>query len=377
MVMGRRPDVKTASWPITMTDLFGLAGQMTTALVRVPFRRPWAGEGSPPHNVAVAVTRETLRAFMGYSSALPIAEWRSVEVVLDELCRMVMPPVVSGLDVDTEVATVAGVPGIWYRPRGDQVPRGTILYLHGGGYIGTSPRMYAAFTSWISRSTCCEVFVADYRLAPEFPFPAGLEDMVLVLQALLADGVDPSRLFVAGDSSGGGLAASLMFAMHRASHRPIAGLILFSPELDLRLDEPSLTENADRDILPWNIPTAAYLHGRDAGAASVDALDQDVSMWPPTLVIFGDDEMFRDPIRDFVTHLEESGVDVAADEEPGMFHVFPILMPWADASRRAYRSVGAFVDRLLPADGSPAHDHGATDDPAGRSRNGVEGQEAP
>ncbi len=187
MVMGRRPDVKTASWPITVTDLFGLAGQMTTALVRVPFRRPWAGEGSPPHNVAVAVTRETLRSFMGYSSSLPIAEWRSVELVLDELCRMVMPPVVSGLDVDTESATVAGVPGIWYRPGGDQVPRGTILYLHGGGYIGTSPRMYAAFTSWISRSTGCEVFVADYRLAPEFPFPAGLEDMVLVLQALLAE----------------------------------------------------------------------------------------------------------------------------------------------------------------------------------------------
>ena len=131
-----------------------------------------------------------------------------------------------------------------------------------------------------------------------------------------------------------------MFAMHRVLHRPIAGLILFSPELDLRLDEPSLTENADRDILPWNIPTAAYLHGRDAGSPWVDALDQDVSKWPPTLVIFGDDEMFRDPIRDLVAHLRKSGVDTVADEEPGMFHVFPILMPWADASRRAYRSVG-------------------------------------
>jgi acetyl esterase/lipase len=93
-------------------------------------------------------------------------------------------------------------------------------------------------------------------------------------------------------------------------------------------------------------------------------------MWPPTLVIFGDDEMFRDPIRDFVIHLEESGVDVVVDEEPGMFHVFPILMPWADASRRAYRSVGRFVDRHLPA-----ADSVAGDDAAGRTPEGVEGRE--
>jgi epsilon-lactone hydrolase len=243
---------------------------------------------------------------------------------------------------------VAGVPGVWYRPRG-RTPRGTILYLHGGGYIGTSPRMYAAFTSWICRRTGCEVFVADYRLAPEFPFPAGLEDMALVLESLLAGGIEAERLFVAGDSSGGGLAASLMFAMERSAHRPIAGLILFSPEVDLRLDQPSVTENADRDILPWNIPTASYLHGRDPSAASVSGLDQDVSDWPPTLVIFGSDEMFRDPIRSFVQHLSTEGVDVTGEEEEGMFHVFPILMPWADASRRAYRTVGSFVDQHLPA----------------------------
>lgn len=356
MVMGRRPDVSTAPWPIAAVDLAGLAGQMATALVRVPFRRPWAGESSPQHNLAVAVTRETIRSFMGFASSLPIDEYRSVELVLDELCRVVMPPFVRSLDVTREVASVAGVPGIWYRPR-DAAPRGTILYLHGGGYVGTSPRMYAAFTSWISRRTGCEIFVADYRLAPEFPFPAGLEDIVLVLEGLLDGGVDPARLFVAGDSSGGGLAASLMFTMERVGHRPVAGAVLFSPEVDLRLDQPSVSANADRDILPWNIPTAAYLHGRDPAAAPVSALDQDVSGWPPTFVSFGGDEMFRDPIREFVAHLDRCGVDVVADEEPGMFHVFPILMPWADASRRTYRAVATFVEEHLPAD-APGADAG-------------------
>ena len=149
---------------------------------------------------------------------------------------------------------------------------------------------------------------------------------------------------MAGDSSGGGLVASLLYSMHtHATTGPSPASMLFSPELDLLLDEPSVTANADRDILPWNIPTTAYLHGRDAGSAPVSGVDQDVSGWPPTFVSFGSDEMFRDAIRLFVTHLEGAGVDTTSLEEPGMFHVFPILMPWAEGSRRAYRAVGEFV----------------------------------
>ena len=137
------------------------------------------------------MTRETIRSFMGYASSLRIEEFRSVEIVLDDLCRLVMPPVVRAIGAASHPEDIAGVPGLWYRPR-DQAPRGTILYLHGGGYIGTSPRMYAAFTSWLAHFTGCEIFVADYRLAPEFPFPAGLEDAELVLEALLHQGRDPS-----------------------------------------------------------------------------------------------------------------------------------------------------------------------------------------
>jgi acetyl esterase/lipase len=349
MVMGRRPGVARSSWPIATTDLFGLAGQLTAAMARVPFRSPWSGEGSLPHNLAVVVTRETVRSFMGYSSSLPIDEFRSIELVLDDLCGVILSPLVRSVDVVEEADTVAGVPGIWYRPKAGAT--GTMLYLHGGGYVGTSPRMYALFTAWLSRQTGCEIFVADLRLAPEFPFPADLEDAVLVVEGLLADGTDPDRLFVGGDSSGGGLVASLMFTMIATRHRPIAGAVLFSPELDLLLDEPSMSDNAGRDILPWNIPTSAYLHGRNPGAQSVSALGQDVAGWPPTFVSFGGDEMFRDSIRQFVANLDDAGVDTVAIEEPGMFHVFPILMPWADGSRRAYRAVGAFVRDHLPAGG--------------------------
>ncbi|HUY65778.1 MAG TPA: alpha/beta hydrolase [Acidimicrobiales bacterium] len=372
MVMGRRPGVPRSSWPIAATDLAGLAGQLAAAMARVPFRRPWSGDGNLPHNLAVAVTRETIRSFMGYSSSLPIDEFRSVEMVLDDLCGVVLPPLTRGLGVTQQEASVAGVPGIWYRPEDGSV-RGTVLYLHGGGYVGTSPRMYGLFVSWLCRQTRLEIFVADLRLAPEYPFPAGLEDAVVVLEALLVAGVHPSRLFVAGDSSGGGLAASLMYSMARTHHQPVAGVVLFSPELDLLLDEPSMTDNAALDILPWNIPTSAYLHGRSPGSAPVDALDQDLSGWPPTFVCFGRDEMFRDSIRRFVDRLVRSGVETSSLEGPGMFHVFPILMPWADASRQAFRSVAAFVDLHLPDadDGeSRADPNGLVGSPVAGSRAG-------
>ena len=155
-----------------------------------------------------------------------------------------------------ESGEVGGVPGMWYRRKGRE-SLGTVLYLHGGGYIGTAPLMYAAFTGYLARDTGCDVFVADYRLAPEFPFPAGLIDAIAVYEALLESGVDPTRLFVAGDSGGGGLATSLLLDA-RAHHLPRpAGVLLFSPEVDLALDEPSVTENAEHDILPVEHPRRA------------------------------------------------------------------------------------------------------------------------
>ena len=345
--MARRPGVARASWPITTTDLGALAASLGAAMARVPLRRPWERPGPVLENVVTAVTRETLRTFMGFASSLPIDEWRSVELALDDLCRVVLPPVNGARGVATEPGSVAGVPGVWYRLR-NGAPRGTVLYLHGGGYIGTSPRMYAIFVSALCRLTQCEFFVADYRLAPEFPFPAGVEDAALVLEALLHRAADPQRVFLAGDSGGGGLVGTLLYAKSASGIPPMGGVLMLSPEVDLALDDPSISDNATLDILPWNIPTAAYLHGRDPTAPAVSTVHQDLSHWPPTFVAFGGDEMFRDAIRRFVANLVSAGVDSESHEEPGMFHVFPILMPWASPSRRVFSSLAAFVDKHLP-----------------------------
>lgn len=347
MVMADRPDVKTASPAVAAVDMAGLASQFAVALGRVPFRRPWRGDAGLWHNLGQNVTREIIRTLMGYTSSLPIEEFRSLEAGLDAVSKLALAPVVAAEGIHASSGVVGGVPGNWYRPGDD--PVGTVVYLHGGGYVGTSPNMYAFFTARLAALTGCEVFVADYRLAPEFPFPAGLEDAVAVLEGCLDRGVDPTRLFVAGDSGGGGLAASLIYH-DLAEHLPdLAGVVLFSPEVDLRFDRPSVTENADTDILPWNIPTSAYLHGEDAASAAVTALSQDVTDWPPVFVTWGSDEMFRDSIRALVAHLEKAGVPTVGMEADGMFHVYPILMPWADASRRMYTALGDFVRERVGA----------------------------
>jgi epsilon-lactone hydrolase len=347
MVMGDRAGVRTAPLPVTLIDATALAGQMVAALARVPFRRPFSGNSTPRANLGKNVTREVIRSFLGNTSALPLDEFRSLERLLDALCGIVLPPFVHRLGVDERPLELGGVPGLLYveptRP-----PEGVILYLHGGGFIGTSPRMYAAFVARLCRETSCAVFVADYRLAPEFPYPAGMQDAVDVLVALRERGAPRERLFIAGDSSGGALANTvLLSAPHEELACTPAGVILFSPEVDLRLDEPSIRENSPTDILPWNIPTAVYLHGADPNRAYFDQIRADLSRFPPTFVSWGGAEMFRDAIRVFVEHLRASGVVHDAHEAAGMFHVFAILMPWAEESRAVYSDVARFARDIL------------------------------
>jgi monoterpene epsilon-lactone hydrolase len=346
MAMGNRPEVKTAPAPIVALDVSLLAAQLATALARLPFRHPLAGNSSPASNLAASVTRDTIRASMGYSSSLRIPEFRSLELVVDNICKVIMAPIVSLLDVESHKVQYGGVPGVLYLPR-HAAPVGLVLYMHGGGYIGTCPNMYAFFTARLCHETGCAVFVADYRLAPEFPYPAGAEDGAAAYSDIVEQAVPAERVFLAGDSGGGGLANTIILKC--PTHEPIrpAGLILFSPEVDLQLDDPSIADNADRDILPWNIPTAAYLHGTDSTNPAVSPLTADLSNFPPTCVTWGGDEMFRDPIRRYVVRLRSAGVPTEAEEFPGMFHVFQMLMPWADASRVALRLVRSFVHKIV------------------------------
>ncbi|MDL9946203.1 alpha/beta hydrolase [Gordonia sp. ABSL11-1] len=371
MVMADRPEVNTASAPVTALTVMGLAESMLNGLARVPFRRPWQGPGGLLDNLGQSVTRQVIRSFMGFSMGLPIEEFRSMEKILDDICRVVMPPFI-GITDDVEITadTIGGVPGIWCRAKASsdayvddsddkQSIGATILYLHGGGYIGTSPIMYAAFAASLVKVTGHEVFIADYRMAPEFPFPAGVLDAADVYQGLLERGVASQHLVVAGDSGGGGLATSLISYLHSKSLPVPAALALFSPEVDLDLDHPSIMENAQLDILPWNVPVTPYLHGVQPNDERVSAIHAapNPEWFPPTFVCWGADEMFRDGIREFADGLRAAGVPIHAMEEYGMFHVFPILMPWAEASKRVFRELHDLAGRHVTPDPEAEQTH--------------------
>jgi epsilon-lactone hydrolase len=363
MVMSDRPEVQTASWPIAVVDVATLASSFVGAVSRLPFRAPWRGPSHPPRNLAVSATRELVRTLLGYASSLPIDEFRSLERVLDGVAGRVLPPFVALQGVTSEPDQIGGVPGVWFRPpEADGDPAdgdrrdgggpgtpGTIVYLHGGGYIGTSPRMYSLFMAHLARVTGCEVFAADYRLAPEFPFPAAVDDVISVIAHLKKNGLTCEQLLIAGDSGGGGLLGTVLHRMRKEDLGRPAGALLFSPEVSLTLSEDSITDNAPFDVLPWNIPVNPYLHGVDPDDERVDVLLDDVAGWPPTFLVYGADEMFRDAIRELAIKLRNADVPHVTSEVEGMFHVFPFLLPWARESQDVYDRAGSFVRSVLVA----------------------------
>jgi epsilon-lactone hydrolase len=352
VVMSDRPEVRTASWPIAAVDVASLATNLVGAVARLPFRTPWRGSSTTPRNLAVSATREFTRSLLGYAASLPIDEFRALERVMDTVSGHALLPFVGLQGVKVNQDTLSGVPGLWFRlsaPGGgeEDVSPGTILYLHGGGYIGTSPRMYALFMAHLARVTGCAVFAADYRLAPEYPFPAAADDILAVASHLVAGGHAPERLILAGDSGGGGLVGTVLHRISMNSQKRPAAVLLFSPEVSLTLSEDSIVDNAPLDVLPWNIPVNSYLHGIDPDDQRVDVLLDDLSGWPPTFLVYGGDEIFRDAIRLLAEKLEVDGVPHEILEVEGMFHVFPFLLPWARESRDAYRRAGEFVRSAL------------------------------
>ncbi len=135
--------------------------------------------------------------------------------------------------------------------------------------------------------------------------------------------------------------------------------MLFSPEVDLDLSHPSITANAQSDILPWNVPVSPYLQGVQPNDERVSAIyaKPDPEWFPPTFVCWGADEMFRDGISEFAERLSAAGVTVYAIEEAGMFHVFPILMPWAESSKRVFRALRELSRQHISSDpvAEPTH----------------------
>jgi epsilon-lactone hydrolase len=226
-----------------------------------------------------------------------------------------------------------------------------ILYLHGGAYIAMSPKTHRAITSRLATGSDASLFALDYRLAPEHPFPAALEDALATYRALIAAGTPASRIIVAGDSAGGGLALALLLAVRDAKDQLPAAAVLFSPWTDLAATGNSIIANDAADALffgAWVARTARhYLGDTPATDPLVSPVYADLTGLPPLLIQVSDSEVLLDDSRRVAENARQAGVEATLQIWPALPHDWQMFAPILPEARAALRDAAAFIRTRL------------------------------
>ncbi len=245
----------------------------------------------------------------------------------------------------TEVAA-NGVRCEWAEIAGDDAPR-RVLYLHGGGYVIGSPESHRNLTSRLAKAAGARVLSVDYRLAPEHPFPAAVDDAVAAYRWLLAEGAEPERTAIGGDSAGGGLAIATLVALRDAGDPlPAAGLCL-SPWVDLEGRGESMTARAaqdpmvSRDLL--REMAAHYLNGQDPRTPLAAPLHADLTGLPPLLIQVGEAEILYDDATRIGERARAAGVDATVEPWDEMIHVWQVFGGTLPEADEAIERLGEFV----------------------------------
>lgn len=291
------------------------------------------------------LTRLAFRALMKRSgSAL------SIEQIRDRFERMqrLVPPPPRG--TTTRPVDAGGVPGDVVTTRAS-LPGRHLLYLHGGAYAVGAPRLYRHFTWRIADAARARVLVLDYRLAPEHPFPAALDDAVGAWRWLLDHGADPRQMAVAGDSAGGGLALALMLKLRDDGLPLPAAAVAMSPWTDLALTAPSFRSNAAADpmLVADDVPrfAAGYLGGADARNPYASPLYGNPRGLPPTLLQAGSDEILRDDAVRMAEAMSAAGCDIELQVWRKMPHTWQLLASVLPEARAALAEIARFLARRL------------------------------
>lgn len=233
-----------------------------------------------------------------------------------------------------------------------------ILQLHGGGYVGAMLNAHRSFALLYSQAGGgCDVLTIDYRVAPENPFPAALEDAQASYEWLIAKGFAPEQIFVCGDSAGGGLAMALCHKCKAQGIKLPGGIVAMSPWTDMTAGGPSYVDNYERDPLFGNtreslIYCTDYRQDHDPTDPYLSPLFGDFTGFPPMLIQVGTYEMLLSDSRQVARKARRQGVKVRLSEYEGMFHVFQMGQLLLPESRKAWKEVAHFfetMERLLPS----------------------------
>lgn len=249
------------------------------------------------------------------------------------------------IDAQRTPVNCAGVPCEWLELPTSQ-PGRVVLYLHGGGFALRLPNLYARFAARLARALDARVLLVDYRLAPEHPFPAGVDDCLAAYRWLLDQGIAAHDIVIAGDSAGANLALATLLGAKAAGVAPPACAFVISPPVDLTLASPSFVANERSDAL-FRLATLVLLRGRYVGADRlldplVSPLFGDLAGLPPLLLQAGTREMLRDDAVRFAERARSAGVPVDLELWHGMQHCFQLLS-FLPESARAIEAIARFV----------------------------------
>jgi monoterpene epsilon-lactone hydrolase len=291
-----------------------------------------------------AVAAGMLRAGLRFTRRWAIGPGLPIDVQRRRMARISgMVPVPR--DATYEAAVCGGVPGEAVTARGASQADRAVLYLHGGGYCMGSPASHRPITRDLAARFEARVFAADYRLAPEAPFPAAVDDAVEVWRGLLVEGFAPGRSVIAGDSAGGGLAVAAALRLRELGIPMPAALVLFSPWVDLGLGE--LGDPPPGEVLlsrTWLEGCAlAYLADRRADDPLASPVLADLRGLPPTLIQAGADELLLSDARRLHAAMKVAGVDAELQVYPGCWHVFQLHAGMLEDADRALAAAGTFV----------------------------------
>lgn len=249
-------------------------------------------------------------------------------------------------DTRVEATQINGISAEWTSTP-DADPGRVILYLHGGGYVSGSIESHRLLVIEAGRQAAARTLAINYRLAPEHPFPAALEDALAAYRSLLSSGVDPTRIAIAGDSAGGGLTIATLVSVRDAGDPlPACGWVI-SPWVDMEAIGQSMTSKAATDpmIQKEYIQelAGAYLHGADPRHPLAAPLYADLRNLAPLLIQVGSAETLLDDSVRLTGRAGQADVRVTLEIWPEMIHAWHLFHPQLAAGRRALASAGGFI----------------------------------
>jgi len=255
--------------------------------------------------------------------------------------------------VSYEEVEVSGIPSEWLIPQ-DARASDVVLYFHGGGYDLGSIASHRALAAQIGVAAGARVLIVDYRLAPENKFPAAVEDAVASYRWLLSQGYNAGNIVLAGDSSGGGMAAAALVYLRDSGDPMPAGALLLSPHVDLEMTGDSLKTVAWRDPMvrvgPLRKEIASYLGAADPRDPLASPIYADLKGLPPLYIQVGTVEVVLDDSRRLAERARADQVSVELDIWDGMFHVWQAYSPLLAEGKQAIQALGKFArGRMLTA----------------------------